>query len=84
MLYKSFVFLYKSSKIVAWVSYVAVSSTATTMAWIFSTLFRYSVYGSTASGIHSKETGLLRVYFNEALCWVLVSLAFHRFTFQLV
>lgn len=61
MLYKSLVLLYKSAKFTLWLTYVVVSSTAYIMAWIFSTLFRYSFYGSSAAGI-SKDTGTLCIF----------------------
>lgn len=77
MLYKSLVLLYKSAAFTLWLTYVVVSSTACIMAWIFSTLFRYSFYTSTAAGI-SKDTG--KPCTAEALCWT--SLALNRFIFQ--
>jgi len=70
MLYKSLVLLYKSAAFTLWLTYVAVSSTACIMAWIFSTLFRYSFYSSTAAGI-SKDTG--KPCAAVALCWTFFS-----------
>ena len=65
MLYKSLVFLYKSVIFALWVAYVVLRNSASIMAWIFGTLFRYPFYGSTTSGI-SKDTG------ESILCWVAV------------
>lgn len=58
MLYKSLVLFYKSAKFALWVAYVVVRSSTFVMAWIFSSLFRYSFYSSTTSGISSKDTGM--------------------------
>lgn len=67
MLYKSVVLLYKSAKFALWVAYVLGRSTAFNMAWIFSTLFRYSFYDSTASG-NAKDEG---AYVNlKQLFWI--------------
>lgn len=65
MLYKSLGLLFKSATYTLWLAYVVVSSTARIMAWIFSTLFRYSFYGSTAAGI-SKDTGEPSTFYCES------------------
>ena len=56
MLYKSLVVVYKSARFALWVGYIALRISVSAMAWVFSTMLRYLLPGSSTA-VNSNGTG---------------------------